>query len=117
MAFSKRIDRAARLVSYFQSHARKVYAVIDADPRKADAKRVLRWVVNNVNDVNGVKVCSRRDIHAKLLGSRYSTEQVQAVANLLIERGYFRPYLADREASKGGRPRIEYEVHPSVFKF
>jgi hypothetical protein len=38
------LERAALLVRYFQSHARKIYAVIDADQATERAKRILQWI-------------------------------------------------------------------------
>ena len=35
------VRRAALLISYFKSHARKVLAAMDADPKAATAKRML----------------------------------------------------------------------------
>jgi hypothetical protein len=39
------VGRAERLLTYFQSHARKVYAVMGADREVEKAKRVLAWIL------------------------------------------------------------------------
>jgi hypothetical protein len=39
------VDRASVLVRYFQSHARKCYAELNADSEIDDARRVLDWIV------------------------------------------------------------------------
>jgi hypothetical protein len=38
------LDRAAALVRYFKSHARKVYAALEADSEVEDARRLLHWI-------------------------------------------------------------------------
>ena len=90
-----------------------------ADERMQDAKRVLARIsvhsVNGVNGVNGSRTISRRDVHANILGSRYSTEEVQSVINLLVERGYLRPRALEKKKSHGQNVKVEYEVHPHVF--
>jgi hypothetical protein len=70
---SDSLDRAAQLVTYFQSHACKVYAIIDADEKIADARRVLRWLANSLNclnSLNGFKTISRSELHSKVFGGR-----------------------------------------------
>src|SRR5207253_10218593 len=39
------LGRAAKLVRYFQSHARKVYAALDADAEIEETQRVLAWIL------------------------------------------------------------------------
>jgi hypothetical protein len=110
------LERAAQLVAYYQDHARKVYAMIDADPRIADARRVIKWLsVNRVNRVNGLQGVSRRDIHANVLGSRYAAEEVDGVINLLVRYGYLRLAAQQPEQGRGPAPGPRYEIHPSVF--
>jgi hypothetical protein len=121
------IKRADRLVSYFQSHARKVYATLDADPRMADARRVVTWLgerarsVKSVNSVNDPRIdpghVTKRDIHANVLGSRYSVEDVDAVLSLLMRYGYLRLALVEKKAGPGRKPSPPYEVHPLILSW
>jgi hypothetical protein len=97
-------------------HARIAFHGMGADERIGDAKRVFAWLTHSVNNVNGFRTFTRRDVHARLLGSRYTTDEVQSVLNLLVERGFIRPYQSER-AGKRGRPvKHEYEAHPCIFK-
>jgi hypothetical protein len=112
------VGQASKLVAYFQSHARKVYAVIDADEGIADAKRVLAWLANSVNSVNSVNVCgevSKRDIHAHVLGSRRTVDDAEVIIGILLRHGYLRPVLTQDKQGPGRRPSPRFEVHPSVF--
>jgi hypothetical protein len=114
------VGRADRLVAYFQSHARKVYACIDADPRLADAQRVLRWLpkfCESVNCVNGPKRVSKRDIHANVLGGRRTIEEVDQVVALLLRYGYLRLAAQKDRGGPGRKPSPEYEVHPQVSRY
>jgi hypothetical protein len=110
--------RGDRLVGYFQSHARKVYAALDADPRVADARRVLAWLtesVKSVNSVNAPREVSKRDIHAYVLGSRRTVEDAEAVVSLLTRHGYLRPAVMEPKDGPGRRASPRYEVEPSIF--
>jgi hypothetical protein len=117
---ARTVESAIRLGrDYLLPHARIAFHHMGADERVGDAGRVLDWLgnsVNSVNSVNGVRTFSRRDVHANILGSRYSTEQVQSVLNLLVERGYLRQHQVERASKHGRRVKVEYEAHPCVFK-
>jgi hypothetical protein len=43
----KSMEGAARLVDYFKSHAKKICAVMFADQRMADARRIVRWITTH----------------------------------------------------------------------
>jgi hypothetical protein len=116
------VELAAELVRYFQSHARKVYCIIDTDARVNDARRVLSWLTNHpselcesVNSVNTPKSVSQRDIHARVFGGSRSVDQVNSVISLLIQHGYFMPAPSGDREGPGRKPSPRYAVHPSVF--
>jgi hypothetical protein len=112
------VERAERLVVYFQSHARKVYLTIDADPRVADARRVLARLphsVDCVETVDGVRSVSRRDLHVHVLGGGRALEETDAIITLLLKHGYFRPLVRPERQGAGRKPSPAYEVHPCVF--
>jgi hypothetical protein len=112
------VRRADRLIAYFQSHARKVYATVDADPRIADARRILKWLANSVNFANfanASREVSQRDIHRQVLGSRRTVEDAEAVISILVKHGYLRTMPTEDRSGPGRRPGPRYEIHPGVF--
>jgi hypothetical protein len=114
------LERAAKLVSYFQSQARKVYSLIDADPRVADARRALRWLqAYSVNSVNSVKgsgqvTVSKRELHAALWGGSRSVDDVDQVLSLLLKHGYLRPAPPEDREGPGRRPSPVFETNPYI---
>jgi hypothetical protein len=107
---------------YFLPHARAALELMGADPRIADAKRVLRWLadpansVKSVKSVKGVRVLSQRDVRALILGSHRTDEESDGVIRLLLNRGFMRPYIEEAKSGPGRKPSPKYEIHPSVFK-
>jgi hypothetical protein len=116
------ITRAARLISYFGSHARKVYAEIDADPRIAEAKRVLTWIkTNSAKTAKSAKgstktqmTLSQRDLHRGVWGGSREVSLGLEVINLLVRHGFLRPVLEEKREGAGRNPSPKYEVHPSL---
>jgi hypothetical protein len=121
------IRRAGLLVTYFKSHAMKVYASLGADPRVRLTQRVIKWIlsVNRVNIVNTSQcvIVSVRDIHANVLGSRKTVEDAEKVAEYLVKLNYFRPIQssypsANKEVTSKQRGRAtspKYQVNPKIF--
>jgi hypothetical protein len=116
------VERAGRLVAYFQSHARKVYLTIDADPWVADARRALTWLARHegelsesLNSLNQSRCVSRSDLHAKVFGGSRSVDDVDSVLALLLKHGYLRLVPQPERQGPGRKPSPTYEVHPSVF--
>jgi hypothetical protein len=102
------MDRAARLVAYFKSHARKVYAAMDADPTVAEARRILECLAahSELNDF------TRRDVYQHLRRQCQRPEALDAPLRLLLEHGYLRARLPERAAGQTGRSAIHFEVNP-----
>jgi hypothetical protein len=103
------MDRAARLVAYFKGHARKVYTAMDADPRTADARLVLRWLARHPE----LDAFCRRDAHQGLRrNTRFSNpDNLDAPLKLLEQHGYIRAAFEDG-ARGPGRPSSKFEVNP-----
>ncbi len=112
------VEAAVRIGrDYLLPHALAAFGLMGADPRVGDAKRVLAWLprfVNSVNCVKGVGTVSKRDIHAHVLGGGYRTEEVDAIVDLLVKRGFLRLFLDPKREGPGRKPSPRYEVHPSV---
>jgi hypothetical protein len=104
---------------YLLPHALAAFALMDANPHVSEAKRVLHWLSHSVNSVNSVTregKISKRDIHAHLFGGHYSSEEVDAVVDLLVKRGYLRLFVEPTKQGAGRKPSPRYEIHPSVLK-
>jgi hypothetical protein len=102
------MDRAARLVAYFKSHARKVYAAMDADPTVAEARRVLECLAAHP----AMDDFTRRDLYQHLRYSCKSPEALDAPLRLLVEHGYLRSYTPERATKRGPNP-VRFAVHPA----
>jgi hypothetical protein len=112
------VGRAARLVAYFQNHARRVYAVIDADPRKAEARRALRWMGNSLNSLKTLKgswEVSRSQLHSGVWGGSMDVDEVSSIIALLLRYGWLRQQEEEQKKGPGRRPSPRYEIHPSLF--
>jgi hypothetical protein len=99
------MGRAVRLIEYFQSHARKVYAVMDLDPVIAKARYVLRWILTHPDDDR----FNRRRLHQALKNHNWfqRPDDFDAPLKVLKEHGYVRS-LVDH----GPSARQEYEFNP-----
>jgi hypothetical protein len=105
--------RAVKLVDYFKSHARKVYAIIDADPRVAAARRLLRRLVQGK-----VSQFTRRNAFRAMRGAGFKTvEDIDPILSLLEEHGYIRPLQTGHDNRPGRKPSPAYETHPSLSAF
>jgi hypothetical protein len=105
------LRRAARLVAYFKGHRLKVDASMDADPRMADARRVLSWLCEQRR-----QRFSRRDAYNGLRGTYRKVDELVAVLAVLEKHGLIRPEPPAERCGPGRKPSPVYEVHPSVFE-
>jgi hypothetical protein len=102
------LGRAGELVAYFQGHIRKVYALMDADPRVSDARRVLRWITRK-----GLNRFTKRDAWQDLKGSFDTADDLDPPIALLGRHGYIR-YVSEPREGPGRRPSPVYEVNPQT---
>ena len=100
------LEAASRLIAYFKSHARKLYAALDADPRIAEARKVLRCLVTNPE----LATFTRRDLDQHLRRQFKKPEALDAPLKLLVEYGYLRCTTAERGHKTGPTPE-RYEVN------
>jgi hypothetical protein len=114
------VERAAELVAYFQSHARRVYATMGADRTLEDARRALRWLgrlpesLNSLKGARGEKRVRKPDLHAGVFGGSRGVEDVDRVTEVLVRHGYLRPAPEPERSGPGRKPRALYEVHPCL---
>jgi hypothetical protein len=104
------MDRAAQLIAYFKSHARKVYAILDADQRIADARHVLDWLASHPE----LTTFSRRDIHQGLRRNRRfeNPDNLDGPLDLLEQHGYLRTLPAEPRQGAGRRKGDRFELNP-----
>jgi hypothetical protein len=101
------VTRAARLVTYFKTHTLKVYAVMDADPKVAAARKVLKWIM-----AHGPKSFARKDAYQGLKGTFAAIEDLDAVLSVLLRHGLIRLRPAPDHPGRGPKPGPSYEVSP-----
>jgi DNA primase len=101
------MENAAQLVAYFKSHVRKVYAALDADPRIAEARKVLRCLERNPD----MTVFTRRDLYQHLRRQFKQPEALDAPLRLLAEYGYLQGATPERGGRPGPVPE-RYMVNP-----
>src|SRR5262249_12897116 len=94
---------------YFKSHARKVHAAMDADPRVARARRVVRWIT-----ANGLERFSKRDAHQALKGTFRTVEDMDPILALLEKHAIIRAEPHQGRGGPGGSGGPSYEVHPQL---
>jgi hypothetical protein len=117
------VRKAARLITYFKSHARKVYGIIDADEQVAEARRVVRWLregelseKSELSERVQGRDIKRSDLHAGVWGGSRSVAQVEPVLELLLKHNYLRAKEGGKGRPRPGRkPSPIFEVHPTVF--
>jgi hypothetical protein len=111
------MDAAIRLVHYFQSHTRKVDALIDTDPRRREAQRVLRWLsLNSLKCLNLEQGIKKSDLHAGVWGGSKDVDEVSDILSLLVRYGWLRLCHEEERKGPGRRASPRYEVHPCLIQ-
>jgi replicative DNA helicase len=106
------VYRAARLVTYFASHARKVYAEMDSDPVIAMARKIVTWIVGRTKPCD---TFTRREAHRLLQSECPTAQEVDPVLALLVQHGHIRPLFHAENARRGRPASPTYEVHPQIY--
>jgi hypothetical protein len=105
------VIRAESLIRYFQSHARKVFATIGADPEVEDAKRVLEWI-----ERERPAEFKRYEVFGDVKGPRFPLiEHLDPPLDRLAKHRYVR----QREMQKpprGRPPDPVFEVNPLAYR-
>jgi hypothetical protein len=102
------VRRAVELVNYFKSHRRKLAVAMDADPRVADARRLLRWLARNPQ----VEDFTRRDAYQALRGHFKRPDALDSPLRLLCDHGHLRAATPARPAGARGPNPERFEVNP-----
>src|SRR5262249_19231266 len=118
---SETVARAVSLArDYLIPHALAAFGLMGADKRTEDARRVVARLRDSkvrtvMRNISGPWCISQRDIHALVLGSRYSAEDVEAIADLLVRHLYLRPPPAETKTGRGRPASPLYEANPAIF--
>jgi hypothetical protein len=102
------VEHAAELVRYFKSHARRVYAMMDADTRVKAAKKILAWI-----ERERCAEFKRWHLHKDVAseGLFPTPDSLDRPLELLESHGYIRQRFA--EPGRTGRPPSpSYVVNP-----
>ena len=100
------MNRAADLVGYFKSHARRVYKALGTDPRIIEARKVLSWLMGWDRPI-----VSRRDIWRGLRKSFSKPEDLTAPLKLLQHLHYLR-WVEPAYSGTGRFPTPTWEINP-----
>jgi hypothetical protein len=103
------VGRAARLVGYFKSHARRVLVAMDADPLVAAARRILCWVARE-----GRTEFRRNELFrdVKSQGRFPRITDLDAPLALLVRHNFLRVRPANKTSGSGRPAAPVYEVNP-----
>jgi len=101
------MERAARLVAYFKAHIRKVYAVMDADPKATSAQRLLKWIIQENR-----QQFTRRDSYRAMRGTCKTVDDIDPILTLLEKHGYIRPLPTSDDGRSGRKASPGFETNP-----
>jgi hypothetical protein len=109
----KHISDAAKLVRYFESHARKVYAVMDADRDVEKARRLQDWIKREKR-----QEFKRWEPYEDLKNRTdlSSIDDLDAPLERLTKHHIIRPKQLPQRTGPGRRPAAVYEVNPHLYR-
>jgi hypothetical protein len=103
------VRRAGLLIRYFASHARKVYAVLGADPEIEDARKVLGWIAREKrSEFKRHEVYN--DVRNKHRFSR--VEDLDQPLHRLAKHNYIRQRQDQGRDGPGRKGEPTWEVNP-----
>jgi len=102
------VEAAIRLGQALRDHALRAFDAAGAIEELDDARRALDWV-----EVRQSHTFLRRQCQQALRFRFRSVERLKRALEILEARGYTRKQPR-RSGPKGGRPKEEYEVNPSI---
>lgn len=97
------MEHANRIALYFLEHAKKAYGMMGADAATADAKYLLKRILNTGKDE-----ISKRDLFNICKGKFEKVEKMEPALQMLIDMGY----VAEETQNTGGRPSVKIIVNP-----
>ncbi len=104
------VERAIKLSYFLESHARRVYAMVDR--RGVFAAKVLLEKICNGELVDGF---TQRDASRPQWSGLSTSADIKEACDELVERGYLMEEKVDT-TSKGGRSTLRYRIRPDFSK-
>ena len=101
---------ALSLTDKLAQHTICVYELMGVDKEVQDAEIILRWIERARPETFTARAC-----HQSLRSRFPKRENLVAGINVLIERGYIRPFNKQAQAGPG-RPSEELEVNPIIYR-
>lgn len=95
-----------KIGEYLVAHARAAFQVMGADEAVEGARHILEWLKEHP-----VARFNRRNLHRRLLRTFETVDKLERSLAVLVERGYIRAVMQDRQGKTGPRPQV-YDVHP-----
>lgn len=102
------IARAARLMEYFEAHAKLAYDVMGEDEMAGEERKLLAWIRSRID--RGDEPTFAQNDATRAFSGRLDAEQVAAAVGRLTGKGWLR---RERQPTKG-RPRTVFHAHPSL---
>jgi hypothetical protein len=104
----KSAQRAAAWCEYLESHARRIYGLVESMPIKAATVLATRIKKKALGDRFTV-----RDVYRRQWSFLTEKETVQAACEILVDAGWLRESIT--ESSFGQRGKTEYQVNPKIW--
>jgi hypothetical protein len=103
------MERAAVLIRYFQSHARKVYATLEADKETQAALRILKWIAREERTT-----FKTWEVHKDIYNQCQfpKIEDLEHPLERLVKHNYIRALPSPERQGRGRPPDPGFEVNP-----
>jgi hypothetical protein len=96
---------------YLLPHALAAFGLMGADPRIADARKVVRWIISN-----DPERFTRSEVQQGLRGTFKTIDHVDPVLSILVKHSYIRPEPAQKPKAAGRPASPGYEVNPTLHR-
>lgn len=101
------IHDASKVTTYLKDHARRVHACMGSDPRLADARKVLQWIL-----AERLQRFTTRDVYRKFRGLLRNADELDGILRLLERHNYITPVAGDASGGVGRKPSPAWLVNP-----
>jgi hypothetical protein len=103
------IHDASKVTNYLKDHARRVHACMGSDPRLADTRKVLQWIL-----AERLERFATRDVYRKFRGLLRNADELDGVLRLLVRHHYLTPVDGNARGGTGRKPSPAWLVNPAA---